>query len=648
MAWKTQTSPKRPWYWMLWIVAILAVAAFFGWPKAKSRYLRWDAKRKVAAAEQAFAAKDYQRAMMSARAVIVRDPNDAGATRVIARVLEAVGSPEAAQWRSRLDSLEPGDAENLVAWAAAAMNGGDITAAERVLKMVPQDARENVTVHTLLAQIATAKRDTESAKQHWGEVARLDPSESHHRLSLAILGLRASDAAEREQAVATLTELSEATPPSIGAIRVLLERALRTEDWKAADKLSKALVADSAATFSDKLQRLSALRKMNAQEAPGYLVELRDAALARPAELYSLIMWMNEHELAMMVSEWARTIPQNLLAAPPVSVGVADAYARGSEWARLEDFLKLGDWADSDYLRRAFVARVAERLDDAERGRQEWKDAVSAARGRADAIQCLDRLARVATNWGWVQRAEEVMWTLTTMSGCPRWVLEKLWTTCLERGDVAQLQKLAGFRAQADSKSAELRNEYAFYALLARSEDGDPHGEAERLFRENPGHAGIAITRALSLYQQGKPAEALALTARLPEAELRKPKAALYHAIFLSAAGESAKAAEFLALAQERRMLPEEKTLLERARQSLMQAAEKQTIAEAAKVMRAAKSARDAEVEKAVDAARAERAAQAAKAAADAARALDAARAARAGKAGREALDAAAAPPPLK
>ena len=114
--------------------------------------------------------------------------------------------------------------------------------------------------------------------------------------------------------------------------------------------------------------------------------------------------------------------------------------------------------------------------------------------------------------------------------------------------------------------SITLRNNHAFYSLLVRSEDGDPHREAVRLLKENAGDASIVVTRSLSLYQQGKTAGALALTGSLPDEELKKPHAALYHAIFLTAAGESAKAAGFLSVAQSRRMFPEEKTMLERAR----------------------------------------------------------------------------------
>jgi len=632
MTWKTQTA--RRWYqhWLLWTLALLVGGLLLGWSKLKNRYLRWDVKHKVESAERSLAEKDYKHALMGARAALMVDPGDVAATRVIARSLEAVGSPESVQWRSRLDTLEPGNQENLLAWAAAAAKAGDIATTERVLGTVAPASRENVLYHTLLAQIATAKNDTDSAKSHWKEVGRIDPAEGRHRISLAVIGMHSPDPKERDEAVATLTELSQATPPSNEARRVLIDYALRLEDWKKAEALSKALVADPSATIGDKLQRLVALRKMGTQDAPGYLVELRDASLSNPNDLYMLLMWMNENELSMMVAEWTRTMAPEVIAPPPVSVAVAEAYARGSEWERLKEFLKLGDWADWDYLRRAFLARALERSGDGEIAKQEWKDAVSAARGRPDATQRLDRLARVAKVWGWGQRAEELMWTLTGLPGCPRWVIETLWATCLERLDAPQLQKLAGVRAQADSKSAELRNNYAFYSLLVRAEDGDPHGEAEKLFKENPRNVPIAITRALSLYQQGKAADALAITSGLPAEELKKPVVALYHGIFLSSVGDSAKAAEFLVTAQDRKMFPEEKTLLDRARQTFTKAEEEKSVAEASKSIRAAKAARDEEVEKAVEEARVKRAAQAAKDAAEAEAAVEAARQARAAR----------------
>ncbi len=107
-----------------------------------------------------------------------------------------------------------------------------------------------------------------------------------------------------------------------------------------------------------------------------------------------------------------------------------------------------------------------------------------------------------------------------------------LWLIAMENRDVAQLQKLVSIFVKTDAKSAAFRNHFAFFSLLTRTAEGNPQGEAGKLFRENPGEAGITLTRALALYQQGKISAAIALTGGLSEAELMRPQAALYHAIF--------------------------------------------------------------------------------------------------------------------
>ena len=619
MSWKITKPSRRRLVLLALLVLLVAGTAVFIWPRLKGRYVRWDAKSRIARAEQAMTEKDYKRAALSLRAVLAADPANADAIRMVARVLDAAGSPEAIQWWSRLDSLQPENSDTILAWAAAAMKTGDTPTAERVLKMLAPTGRETAAFHVVSAKIAQSKKETEDAAKHWAEAVRIAPDEPGHRLALGAIRLRSQDSKQRDEAIAMLTGLVERTPPNLDAIRILLDYSLRLEDWKRADALSKMLVADSAATISDKLHRLTALRKMETQEAPGYLLDLRTAGLSNPSDLYLLFMWMNQNNLAMMVSEWSRTLERNVIGVVPVCVAVADAYARSSDWQRLREFVNEGAWGEQDYLRRAFLSRALERLDEPEAGAAEWNDGLSAARGRGDSRERLDRMVRLAIGWGWEQRAQEVMRSLAGTPACPRWILDRLWLVAIEKRDAAQLQKLAGVLAQVDSKSVAFRNDSAFYSLLVRSDKGNPHGETERLFAENPGDASVALTRALSLFQQGETAAAATLTGSMPADELKKPRIALYHAIFLTAAGEGGKAAEFLAVAQDWKMFPEEKTMLDRAKTLTGKTAGDSEIAASAKALRAAKAARDLEVEKAVVAARAERTAKAAQAAQDAA-----------------------------
>ena len=225
-------------------------------------------------------------------------------------------------------------------------------------------------------------------------------------------------------------------------------------------------------------------------------------------------------------------------------------------------------------MRRAFLAKALERLDETVRAKQEWKDGLAAARSRQDAIPCMDRMARAAINWGWPERAEEVMWFMAGSPNCPRWVLDGLWALSAERSDTAQLQKLAGLLTLTDPKSVVFRNSYSFFSLLVHGEEGNPHQEAERLFKENPGDASITLTRALSLYVQGRAAESVTLMNALKSDELRRPQMALYFGIFLTATGETERAEGYLSLAKSWKMLPEEKALLDRVKLAAAKAAQ--------------------------------------------------------------------------
>ena len=619
MPWAISNKNNRPLVWIVCALFAGLAACFFAWAPLKHRYQLWSAERQVTRAESFLADKDYDRAMLDARGVLVLDPMNISATRVMAKALDAINSPAAEGWRSRLDTLLPGEPENTVAWAADLLKIGDLATAERVLETLKPADRGSAEYHSTAAKVAMAKRDSVSAAKHWAEASRLRPEDDGYRLELASFRLGSKSMDERREAVEMLTEISRNPPKSVVALRTLLADAMGKRDLPRAVELADALVADPGATFGDKLMKLQTFRKIRLRESAGYLDELRNEAISNPENLYHLLMWMNQNDLALLVAEWVHAFPADVISVPPTCIAVADAYARSSDWNRLRDFVDGHAWGDWDYLRRVFLSRALERLDEAELSAREWKDGLAAARSRKDSTQRLERLARITVTWRWEQRANEVMWMLAGAPGCPRWVLEALWAQAMNRSDTAQLQKIAGLLAKADSKSVAFLKNYALFSLLIRSEDGNPHREAERLFNENPGNASVAMTWGLSLFQRGKIAEAIAVTGSLPSDALQRPQVALYHAIFLTAAGEGGKAAEFLAVAQDWKMFPEEKTMLDRAKTLAGKTAGDSEIAASAKALRAAKAARDLEAEKAVEAARAERMAKAAQAAQEAA-----------------------------
>ena len=547
------------------VVLLLVVGIAVLGPRGMRRYDRWSATRHVRRAAEFFAKHDFEHAALDARSALQLNPLDVEAMRVMARSVEAMHAPSAVQWRQRVDSLGGGDVENTLAWATDALAAGDADTAEAVLGKLEPVTRTGAPYHDLMARIAIGKRDTAGAETHWAEAVELDPQEQRYRLNLATLQAQSGSLAAREGALEVLTELSTTSDKRMVALRALLGAAISHRDGAKVKELADALASDPQATFADKLTRLTALRALQAPEATGLLLELRDGAMSKPGNLYALLTWMNGHDLALMVAEWAKELPPEFIAKPPVCISIAEARERGLDWERLEEMTDAGSWGEFDHLREAYLARAMEKLRDPNRAEKAWGASLLAAGTRVDA---LDRLVKMALAWGWERRAEDALWKLSATNRCPRWARDKLWAIVLKRKDTVQLHRVAKLMAAADPLGIGPRNDAVFLGLLTRSTDGTLDQRAEALHKEAPDNADVAATYGLSLCQSNRTDEAIALMETIAPEQLRRPGVARYYGIFLAKAGRGGEAAEFLKLGAEGFLLPEETVLIEQAKAS--------------------------------------------------------------------------------
>jgi thioredoxin-like negative regulator of GroEL len=293
-------------------------------------------------------------------------------------------------------------------------------------------------------------------------------------------------------------------------------------------------------------------------ESASALLQVKNDATSKPRDLYQLLTWMNRNGLALMVSEWVPGLPQDLAAQPPVCVAVAEAYSIGTEWEKLQQTVTGASWESHEYLRTAFLALALKKLGDDEASATAWN--ASLAEGR-ESPEATESLARIALNWGWEERAEAVLWSLSQSARCPRWVIDTLWSTSLRRGESNALYDLSKLLANAAPKDLAHRHNVVLLGLLTRGKESAIHTMAESLYEENPGNADIAATYGLSLYQRGRLDDALAVMDKLSPAQLRKPGVARYFGIFLSAA-KHPKAQEYFDIGMKGPLLPEEKALM--------------------------------------------------------------------------------------
>ncbi len=565
MPWTLETFQKKQWYQSIfvWIgVAAVVSLGLIALPRAQRLYHRWSEARRVTRAAEALASGQYQQAIMDAKVVIARNPHNVEATRIIAKSLEAMNAPQALLVRRRLDSLTSNDVENALAIAAGSWKAGDPIATERALSDVPAAARDSARYHELAARVAASRQDTAGALEHWQEALRRDPANPDFTVELAATRLKSKLSGDHEAGLQQLERLAPEPATRLAALRALLNDAGTRNEKSRSVELSTALIAESAATFADQLKHLGILRNTLNAGFASYLATLQETSTARPEHLFALLSWMNQHDLALAVPEWAAKLSPESLAIPQIRAVLAAADARASNWIGLKARLENESWAELEFLRLAHLTRALERLGDENGAVAAWANAVAAAQASP---RQLEVLGKTVLEWGWSRKAEDVLWKLAASEICPRWAADFLWSAARRDADSARLYEAARVILKADPKSIPARNNFVTLSLLTGHDGDSPHQMAADLYQQQPTDPFIATTYGLALYQKGRAEEAVQLLSKYSAEQLHQPLIALYQGIFLAGAGRFAEAQEYLTAAASAPMLPEEKALFTKA-----------------------------------------------------------------------------------
>lgn len=558
-----------PWFrsrklWLCIVVlAALATAGFVWRQPLLGQYHHWTQNLHARRAVQAFQKQDYEHAVIDGRRALEFDPFDIETNRIIAKSREAQGSTEALGWRSRLNTIKPGDVENAIAWARDALNAGAVETAENALTFLRAADRNSADYHDISAHIAMSKADSAKAETHWREAVRLAPASEDFRLRLATLQIQSRSDVTRESAKDTLATLAEIPRHRLAALRPLIEDAMNHQKYPHARELADQLVASPDANFPERIARLSALRAQNAPDAPQYLEQLRDESLQDPRQLATLLLWMNSNELPLLVSDWVSALPPALVSQPPVCLAIADAYGRDRDWPKLRAFVEKAVWKDYEHIRLAHLSHALENFGNVIAGEATWGRAIVECHEKPDRLAALVRLAQ---SWKSEQREEITLRKLSADESTPLWVLDALWVIARKAGDSEELHRLSRLIVKARPKNPEARNNFIRISLLRRQDEGATHQLAEAFFKENPEDIRRAVTYALSLFFQGRILNARATLASFPDTELREPENAFYYGMFLQASADSKNAQEYLTLAKGNVLLHDEEELLARVK----------------------------------------------------------------------------------
>jgi predicted Zn-dependent protease len=544
------------------LAAVVALGSYRGYGIWRKHHLSQQA-------QDFYARKDYQSAVLVARHLLQLDPVNVAACRIMAETAELAEKREALTWREQIVTLEPDVAANKIALASAALHFGRFDLARRTLDTIDQAGRANVKYHQLAGVLAIAERKSAEAESEFAAALQIEPENHQFALNLAAVRLTSTDVSTREKARAELARLAGQTAPRLEALRALTMDALANKSLGDAQKWAAQLRAEKEAKFSDILLYAEANKKTASAETA-----LRDAernAAGSPVTAAALITWMNRHELARAARDWALSLPPEILNAPPVPLAVAEAYSFLQDWNGLSAWVDGKDWGENEFLRLAVVSHALHRLTPGDRASMEsqtaWGAALKATKNQPERLAAI---AQLAEGWDYADEAADAWWIIANGNENAREALTALQRLYKVKQNSHGLLRVAKRALELNPGDLVAANNYASLGLLLTS-DNAARRLATKLHRENPANAVFSSTYAFALFTEGKTSEALREMETLKDGQLHHPVIAAYYFVMLVENGKMERAHSFLSAANKAQLLPEEQELLTAATRKLLQ-----------------------------------------------------------------------------
>jgi len=514
-------------------------------------------------------------AAQMAQELVRRRPDSLAALSILADTAERQNLEEAVAWRERIARLLPRDPESQLNLASAALRFGKLDLARETLNRVSPSDRDGAAFHVVAGWLARAEGNFAEQEEQFAAAVKKEPKNDLYQFNLAALQIRSKDAEKSKDARDTLERLITIAPYRTGALRALLNDAVERNDRTAADGFAQQLQMSPEVTFADYLLCLNFYRKLDEKKFRQLLEKVKPFAARNASDLASLIEWMNQNGLAGDVVKWVDKLSPARLTSPPASVAVADAYGTVKNWSRLKRWTRTGNWGDAEYLRLAYGATAERHLrsgnDSSAKSEFEtlWR---SAAELSEDVPERELMLARLATKWQLTNQAEELWMRVEENSAMRREALDNLRQLYRAKDETTKLYTVLLRLHESSPNEAPITADLARLGLNLGENTESSHQLAKEAYDRAPNEVNCAVTYAFSLHRLGRNAEALAIIQSLAPDQLHDPHAAVYVALVLVVGNELEGAKDYIAAAENGKLYPEEKKLLEEAKTKLIRA----------------------------------------------------------------------------
>jgi lipopolysaccharide biosynthesis regulator YciM len=558
------------------VMAGLAIAFFasvFFVTTGSELYRNWREHRLLDRATALLQEGKLTKAAQIAQEIARRHPDSLAALSILADTAEKQNLEEAVAWRERIARLLPKNPESQLNFASAALRFGKLDLAREAVNRVSPGDRDSAAFHVVAGWLARAEGNFAEQEEQFAAAVKKEPNNDLYQFNLAALQIRSKDVQKSKNARDTLERLSSVAPYRTGALRALLNDAVERNDRTAADSFAQQLQMSPEVTFGDYLLCLNFYRKLDEKKFRQLLEKVKPFAARNASDLASLMEWMNQNGLAGDVVKWVDKLPTARLSSPPASVAVANAYATAKNWSHLKRWTRTGNWGDAEYLRLAYEA-IAERHLRSGSGSSAnsefealWQSADELSQSEPERELTL---ARLATKWQLASQAEELWLRVEENPPMRREALDNLRQLYRAKDETNKLYEVLQRLHESSPNEAPITADLARLGLSLGESTERSHQLAKEAYDRAPNEVNCAVTYAFSLHRLSRNAEALAIIQSLPPDQLHDPHAAVYVALVLVDAGQLERAKDYIGSAENGKVYPEEKKLLDEAKASLI------------------------------------------------------------------------------
>src|SRR4030095_15945677 len=556
-------------------LAIALLVAVFFVNYGSKLYENWRERRLLEKATTLLQEGQLSKAAQMAQELPRRHPNSLAALSILADTAERQNFDGAVAWRERIARLLPKDPESQLNFASAALRFGKLDVARDALNRVSPRDRDSASFHVFAGWLARAEGNFAEQEEQFAAAVNKEPKNDLYQFNLAALQIRSKDTEKSKNARDTLGRLTSIAPYRTGALRALLNDAVERSDLSAADDFAPQLQMSPEVTFGDYLLCLNFYRKLNEKKFRQLLEKVKPFAARNASDLASLIEWMNQNGLAGDVVKWVDKLPPARLSSPPASVAVADAYATVKNWSRLKRWTRTGNWGEAEYLRLAYNATAERHLrsgnDSSANSEFEtlWQ---SAAELSEDVPERELMLARLATKWQLANQAKELWIRVEENPTMHREALDNLRQLYRAKDETTKLYAVLQRLHESSPNEAPITADLARLGLNLGENTESSHQLAKEAYDRAPNEVNCAVTYAFSISRLGRNAEALAIIQSFAPEHRHDPHSAVYVALMLVIGNELEGAKDYIAAAENGKLDPEEKKLLEEAKTELIAA----------------------------------------------------------------------------